>query len=262
MKKMIAYILIAAACGFAGFATAALLSESKHADEKAALQIELDKEKHNSLLLERRVDELIDSKDELENKIEVLTIEADKLERDYELLETVIQRMKEAPQSKLLKERLPNGMTNTMRFMDYTTITDTNSLQYKLQEVCETNFDTGIRAYYVNETKTDYLCVALGSAYGCEIGDTWKVTLKCGTEFNVILAENKDDGSKGESFGDPDENYDGELCTNVIEFVTDEPYMPSSVISKGTYTVLDEFGGIYGDGGNILKMEYTGRIWQ
>lgn len=158
------------------------------------------------------------------------------------------------------KERLTEGKTNTLRFMDYRTITDKTSQQYKLQEVCDTNYDTGIRAYYIPETETDYYCVALGSAYGQDIGDTWEVTLQNGQRFNIILAECKDDG-KVERFGDPDKNHDGYFCTNVIEFVTDQDYMPSSVISAGTYTVLGHFGGLYGNGGNIVKMEYRGRVW-
>ena len=152
-------------------------------------------------------------------------------------------------------------MTNTLRFMDYRKITDKNSIQYRLQEDCETNYDTGIRAYYVHETKTDYYCAALGSAYSRDIGDTWHVMLACGTEFDIILAEFKDDGTT-DYFGYPDENYDDIDCTNVIEFVVDEEYMNPVVKEKGSFTALDYYGGLYGYGGNIKKMTYTGRVWE
>lgn len=186
-------------------------------------------------------------------------INAELLSRQQSKQESVEEIAPEL-EAKAKKERIPEGKTNTLRFMDYTEITDKTSQQYKLQEACETNYDTGIREYYIHETETDYYCAALGSAYGRDIGDTWHVTLDCGTEFDIILSEFKDDGTV-ESFGHPDKNYDGYFCTNIIELVADKDYMPSSVISAGTYTVLGYFGGLYGNGGNIVKMEYTGRIW-
>lgn len=203
------------------------------------------------------------------NVLETTKAEAEKdynwaiseLEKENKSLREQLAEEQGSPDPTNPKERLPKGKTNTLRFMDYRTITDKTSQQYKLQEVCETNYDTGIRAYYIPETETDYYCVALGSAYGQDIGDTWEVTLQNGQRFNIILAECKDDG-KVERFGDPDINHDGYFCTNVIEFVSDKDYMPSSVISAGTYTKLRRFGGLYGNGGNIVKMEYTGRVWK
>lgn len=168
------------------------------------------------------------------------------------------------------KERLPETeYTNMFRYMDYQKITDKTSPQWELQQVCTTSGLMGIRQYKEDLCadnrvygSINWYCVALGSAYGCEIGDTWKVTLECGTTINIILAENKDDGSNGESFGDPDVNYDGYFCTNVIEFVVDEDKIPFAVKDKGTFSVLGYYGGLHGKGGNIVKMEYTGRVWK
>ena len=144
-------------------------------------------------------------------------------------------------------------MTNTIRFMDYRKIKDTASWQYKLQQECITK--DGIRYY------DKYICTALGSAYGRDIGDTWHITLECGTEFDIIYAEYKDDGTT-DFFGHPDKNYDGQNCTNILEFVVDEHQM--SVVAKqaGTYTALGYYGGLYGNGGNAAKMKYTGRVWE
>lgn len=174
---------------------------------------------------------------------------------EIEMLNNVIVRMRTQPEAvKLLKERLPYGMTNTIRFMDYRKITDETTAQYRLQQECTTD-SQGIRRY------GDYICVALGSAYGQDIGDTWHVTLKCGAEFDIIYAEHKDDGVT-DFFGHDDVNYDEQDCTNVIEFVVDEEKIPSAVEIAGTFTKLDYFGGLYGDGANIIEMKYTGRVWE
>ena len=174
---------------------------------------------------------------------------------EIEMLNSVIVRMRTQPEAvKLLKERLPYGMTNTIRFMDYRKITDETTAQYRLQQECKTD-SQGIRRY------GDYICVALGSAYGQDIGDTWHVKLKCGAEFDIIYAEHKDDGMT-DFFGHDDVNYDEQDCTNVIEFVVDEEKIPAAVEIAGTFTKLDNFGGLYGDGANIVEMKYMGRVWE
>ena len=257
MKKMIPiylYILTAIVCAFAGFATAALISANKHEEQLQAKQIEIDQEKHRSLLIERQAEELREANQEAFELAAERHNKYIKLKENYELLEDVVLRLKTASEKdKLLKERIPYGMTNTIRYMDYRKITDKNSIQYKLQQNCRT--ENGIRYY------DKYICVALGSAYGQDIGDTWRVTLECGTEFDIILAEFKDDG-KTDFFGHPDHNYDEQDCINILEFVVDEEKM--SVVAKqaGTYTALGYYGGLYGRGGNVAKMNYTGRVWE
>lgn len=158
------------------------------------------------------------------------------------------------------KERLPNGPTNMYQYMDYRTITNKLSEQRQLQTECRTDDDTGIRYYEFDDDV--YYCVAMGDAYGEIIGDTWAVTLKCGTTFNVIRSEFKDEyGVFNNFFGHPCRNYDEQECTNVLEFVVDIDCVPDNVKLAGTMSKLDCFGGLYGDGGNIIKIEYTGRKW-
>lgn len=177
-----------------------------------------------------------------------------------ELLSDVIVRMRTQPEAeKKLKERLPYGMTNSLRYMDYRKLDVVSSDQYRLQQECDTGVLEGIRIF--NDGEYDYYCVAMGSAYGRDIGDTWHVTLACGTEFDVILADFKDNGMS-DYFGHPDVNYDKQKCTNVIEFVVDKDKIPSAVKSAGSFTVLGYYGGKHGDGGNICKIEYTGRVWK
>ena len=158
------------------------------------------------------------------------------------------------------KERLPDGPTNMYQCMDYRTITNKVSEQWQLQTECRTDDDTGIRYYEFDDDV--YYCVAMGDAYGEVIGDTWAVTLKCGTTFNVIRSEFKDKyGVFNNFFGHPCKNYDEQDCTNVLEFVVDIDCVPHEAKIAGTMSKLDCFGGLYGDGGNIIKIEYTGRKW-
>lgn len=260
MKKMIIYILVGLCCAFAGVAFTLLITSHTYEEAKYELEAKLETANFSKLQLKEQVTTLTEEKTAISNLYNELHEDHNKLQANYELLEDVIIKMRTAPEAdKLLKERLPYGMTNTLRFMDYQKITDTTSIQYRLQEDCDTDVDSGIRVYYINGT--DYYCAALGSAYGRDIGDTWKVTLDCGTEFNIILSDFKDDGTT-DYFGQPDKNYDGEPCTSVIEFVVDNDYIPSSVKSAGTYTVLGGFGGLYGKGGNIIEMKYLGRVWE
>ena len=256
MKKhmfIIIYGLTLIACVIGAVAITQMRADDKLEDVKITMQAEIDKSKIEYVKLNDFADNLAQCNIDLRN-------ENTRLAEEIDTLNDVIVRMRTAPEAnKLLKERLPYGMTNTLRFMDYKEITDKNSIQYRLQEDCDTDVDSGIRVYYVNGT--DYYCAALGSAYGRDIGDTWHVTLACGTEFDIILADFKDDGTT-DYFGHPDKNYDGEQCTNVIEFITDEDYAPSSAQAAGTYTVFGILGGLHGKGGNIEKMTYTGRVWE
>lgn len=205
---------------------------------------------------------------EIDYKWAIEALERENKELREQLAEEAEEQESPAPPNP--KERLPETeYTNMLRYMDYRKITDETSPQWELQQVCTTSGLMGIRQYkediYADDRfygSNKWYCVALGSAYGCEIGDTWRVTLECGTTINIILAENKDDGSNGESFGDPDTNYDEYPCTNVIEFVVDEDKIPFAVKDKGTFSVLGYYGGLHGKGGNIVKMEYTGRAWK
>ena len=160
------------------------------------------------------------------------------------------------------KERLPKGHTNMFMGMPYDLITDKASDQYALQQECITVKSTGIRMYDAGET--GYYCVALGGAYGTDIGDTWHVTLKNGSEFYIILADYKHpiDNPDPNDFGDSCVNYiSDDFCTNVIEFIYDKEHIPTKVMNTGTFSALDFFGGLTGDGGDIMKMEYLGRVW-
>lgn len=264
MRKMTAIInffLIAAMLIFGTAAVTKLILESRYEDKEIAYKAKIDRQKK---FIQKLEDEWGDLKYDLSKCLEELDdaeSEILSLKNDNECLDNVIQRMRAVPEAeKLLKERIPYGMTNTIRFMDYTEINNTASWQYKLQQECKTDDKTGIRIY-ADKNGKGYYCTALGSAYGRDIGDTWHVTLACGTEFNIIYAEYKDDGST-DYFGHPDTNKDKQDCINILEFVVDVNEIPSAAMSEGTFTAWGAFGGLHGNGGNVAKMEYTGRVWE
>ena len=163
------------------------------------------------------------------------------------------------------KERLPEGHTNIISGMPYTSITNHYSQQWALQ--CDENTFTniyGIRSYNGGPGEPVYFLAAMGSAYGRTIGDTFKVTFRCGTEIYVMLAEYKDDGTDPNFFGHKTKNYIGDDVICILEFI----YAPENIDKRvkgdngsGTFTVFDEFGGLWGYGGDIVKIEYHGRKW-
>ena len=148
--------------------------------------------------------------------------------------------------------------------MPYTFITDLTSWQWALQTECESD-EIGARCFYIDTKK--YYTAAMGSAYGRTIGDTFHVTLKNGSEFDVMLGDFKDDGST-DFFGHTKDlkgnlllNYQGEPYTCVLEFIYDPETLNPEVETAGTFSVLDFFGGLYSDGANIKNIEYTGTKW-
>ena len=154
---------------------------------------------------------------------------------------------------------IPACDTNTFRCMDYRTLTNHASDQWKLQEECYTDYNTGIRYYIYKGEK--YLCAALGSAYTETIGDSFVVTLNNGYSFKVINGDFKCPFGTVGFYGHDDINYDGEHCINLVEFIFDKDAAPKSVLNAGTMSILEEFGGLYGDGGNIVDIRYLGKVW-
>ena len=157
-------------------------------------------------------------------------------------------------------EPVPLCDTNTYRCMDYRTLTNHASEQWKLQMECYSDAITGIRVYTNGHAR--YYCAALGSAYGQNIGDAFNITLENGYSFNVVYGDFKNPlGSTDIFYGHPDVNYDGETAIGLVEFIYDKDIAPKSVINAGTMSALSQFGGLFGDGGNITSIKYIGKVW-
>ena len=158
-----------------------------------------------------------------------------------------------------LKERLPEGHTNVISGMPYTSITDKKSEQWALQlQACTGKY--GIRCYFDGDRI--YFLSAMGSAYGRTIGDAFRVTLRCGTVLYVMLAEFKDDGTDPNFFGHPTTHADGYDVTCVLEFIYDAEHIDSKALQAGNFCNIEYFGGLHGYGGDIVKIENLGRKWE
>ena len=114
-------------------------------------------------------------------------------------------------------------------YEDYRCITDTGSPQYALQQKAWTD-DYGLRRY------ESYYCVALGSAYGSEIGTKYLITLSSGTELMVILADQKADR-------DTVQGHTRDRSGAVIEFVVDTPALSYEVRQSGSISSIPGFDG-------------------
>ena len=128
-----------------------------------------------------------------------------------------------------------------------------NSEQAMLQEDCFTD-ENGIRYYKTGGKKC--LCAASATAYSTEIGTVFEAELKNGTKLLFICADFKNPIEEANEpiYGTSCTNYDGQDAVCLFEFVVDWAKLPRIVKDAGTFTVLPQFGGLYGDGGNIVKL--------
>lgn len=143
--------------------------------------------------------------------------------------------------------------TNFIPGMDYRTITNHQSEQWAMQLQSTTN-EYGARVY------KGYICSAMASYYTHTVGDTFHVILNNGSEFDVICGDFKDDGTDPLYRGQRCRNYDKEEAISVLEFIMDTPKLDARVAQAGIFNNLAFFGGIYGDGGNVISLEKTGHL--
>lgn len=119
---------------------------------------------------------------------------------------------------------VPSGNTYFKSYMNYLCITNTDSLQYKMQQTAYTDGD-GLRRY----KNGDYM-IALGSYYG-NVGDRFRITLDSGRSIMCIMGD-----IKADAHTDVNNQYvlmDDDL-KNVVEFIVDTD-------------TLDDFSRIMGD---------------
>lgn len=130
---------------------------------------------------------------------------------------------------------LPSGNTSFFAYMDYSTITDTNSYQYKYQvNYCYTD-NMGLRRNQYG----DYV-IALGSYYGTEIGTRYSITLDNGTTFTAVLGDCKADIHTDVNNQYRSAGFNGEY-QNVIEFIVDNNYLSNEVKNIGNIGAYDMF---------------------
>ena len=226
----------------------------------------------DSQVSESRINELIAEKDLLLAEYATLAEKNAELYSDNVKLADAVRELREINKALTAEptetepeeepKLLPDGHTNTYRCEDYR-LFDPKSQQAALQRECFTdNLGTGIRIY-MSEDELFYYCAALAGAYGTEIGHAYHIKLKCGTTLNVIMGDYKHpiDNVSPDDYGDADVNYDGQPTTSVIEFIVDMNAIPEAVRQSGTMSALGEFGGLYGDGGDIVEIKDLGKVW-
>lgn len=112
---------------------------------------------------------------------------------------------------------------------DYRALTDTGSPQYELQTEAWTDRH-GCRRF-----NGDY-CIALGSAYGSQIGTRYIVTLDTGKEFTAVLADQKADC-------DTVQGHTRDRHGAIIEFVVDSTAIPEAVRRAGDISMIPGMEG-------------------
>lgn len=114
-------------------------------------------------------------------------------------------------------------------YEDYRCITSVSSPQYQLQLDCWTD-ENGMRRY------DSYYCIALGSAYGSHIGDTYLITLSTGRRFAAIMADQKADK-------DTVDGHTRDRSGAVIEFLVETERLPYEVRHSGSISSIPGFEG-------------------
>lgn len=114
-------------------------------------------------------------------------------------------------------------------YEDFRALTDTGSPQYALQREAWTDM-YGLRRV------DGFYCIALGSAYGTEIGEKYIITLSTGYEFLAVLADQKADV-------DTVDGHTRDRNGAVIEFIVDTNYLPADVRQMGDVSCVPGFAG-------------------
>ena len=115
-------------------------------------------------------------------------------------------------------------------YEDYRAITDTGSPQHMLQLEAYTD-DSGLRKV------GDRYCMALGSAYGSEIGTEYDIVLESGYTLPCVLADQKADR-------DTVAGHTRDRSGAVMEFIVDTYRLPETVRRMGDVSYISpEFKG-------------------
>jgi len=107
-------------------------------------------------------------------------------------------------------------------YMDFRTITNHSSTQWKLQQVATTDKNFGVRLI-----DNKYIMVAMSAQYG-PVGTKYLISFDSGKSINAIVGEQKQE---------PCQASDGSM----IEFIIDVAVTPKSILRSGNFN--DVFQG-------------------
>lgn len=131
-------------------------------------------------------------------------------------------------------------------WMDYRTITDKTSRQYRIVNSVNCYIDeNGLLVY--NDGDIDYYCVAMGSYYG-DVGDKFSIQVEDGIWYNVLMAE-----LKADQHTDVSNRYTvGEKVNCMLEFLVDSDVLDDKAKISGNINDIEEVSGKIV---NIIKMK-------
>ncbi len=147
---------------------------------------------------------------------------------------------------------VPDINSSFKTWMDYRTITNCESAQYKFIHTWDWCDGEGfMRANGERDLgiPEDYYMIALGSYYGTEIGTKYRITTDTGNVFYGVLCDQKDDGDT-----DPTNRY--AYNDDVVEFIVDTSCLNPSVRIMGSANVYMPLNG------SIAKIERIDFGWE
>lgn len=124
--------------------------------------------------------------------------------------------------------QMPNVQGERKTWLDYRTITSKISRQYELQQGAWTD-ENGLRRY------GEHYMVALGTAYGSDIGAVYRITFENGTVFTAVLGDIKADIHTDSS------NMYIEHNGNIVEFIVDSKTLYSEAKYHGDISYIEGF---------------------
>ncbi len=125
-------------------------------------------------------------------------------------------------------------------YMDYRTIKNKSSMQYKLQHSQETYTDSeGFRKI------NDMFMIAVGSYFNMDVGQTVEIELSNGSIFKAIIGEAKDNRDTDSA------NLQGKRDGSVVEFIIDKDKLNPIIRKMGdcSYSKENNFKG------NVISVE-------
>ena len=147
----------------------------------------------------------------------------------------------------LVTYELPNLSTSFKTYMDYRCITDTDSMQYKLQQNAWTDED-GLRRL------GEAYMVAMGTYYADECGKTFEVTFDTDEKILVVVGDIKEDchTDKTNRYSPVYDNNGNFISANVLEFIVDTDVLSRHTKRLGT---VEYCGNLQGNIVSIVAIE-------
>lgn len=158
----------------------------------------------------------------------------EQLQKETIVTEYIIKEIDKPRSDDYIPMEVPNIDSSFKAYMDYRTITNKNSEQYKLQELATTD-DNGLR------TINGKYLVALGTYYSDGCGEEFDVLLDSGKTIRVITGDIKQD------IHTDDKNMMTKVTDtkcNILEFIVDTRMLDEKALRLGDVSCLGLEGNI------------------